>query len=201
MTKSLTEQKIIKIIENVTGKAAKVCGQKFYDKPKSLTEQWREGTLPRGAYYVNYQYNNRVWLYKDKNQTPENTVGLFEVLAPVPSYDEYKEMDNDLKEIASKNDTLAMENGKLQEQNADLGQKVHILNEANEKNYNALCDEIKKNKKLQEQLKEANEVIKKYAESDNWFEEDTHGEVWSFQKESKYPWRIGFRYLKKWGVK
>ena len=50
---------------------------------------------------------------------------------------------------------LGKENKKLQEQNADLSQKVHILNEANEKNYNALCDEIKKNNKLQEQLDEA----------------------------------------------
>lgn len=66
---------------------------------------------------------------------------------------------------------------------------------------NKVHDIEKENKKLKEQLKEANNVIKKYAESDNWFEEDMHGEVWSFQKENKYPWRMGFRYLKKWGVK
>lgn len=67
---------------------------------KTLTEQWREGILPFGAYYVNYQYNNRVWLYKDRNQTPENTTGLFEVLAPVPSYKEWQ------SELASNNELL-----------------------------------------------------------------------------------------------
>ena len=59
---------------------------------KTLTEQWSEGTLPFGAYYVNYQYNNRVWLYKYRNQTPENTIGLFEVVAPVPSYDHFSQL-------------------------------------------------------------------------------------------------------------
>ena len=67
---------------------------------------------------------------------------------------------------------------KVNEQNADLSQKVHILNEANEKNYNALCDEIKKNNKLQEQLKEANNIIKQYC-----------------------FYEYGRPYIEKWGVK
>lgn len=56
--------------------------------------------------------------------------------------------------------------------------------------------------KLEKKLEIATKALKKYAESDNWFEEDIHGDVWSFQKESKYPWRIGFKALKEMeGVK
>lgn len=47
----------------------------------------------------------------------------FDGKTPVPSYDEYKrlvrkidESDEELKNLACKNDTLAMENGKLKEQ-------------------------------------------------------------------------------------
>ena len=107
MTKSLTEQKIRKIIENVTGKAAKVCEQKFYDKPKSLTEQWREGTLPCGAYYVNRLGDVRIYLVTYENQ--KNTHEIYEVLAPVQSYEEVKHWD----ECANK---IMDEVEKLQEQ-------------------------------------------------------------------------------------
>lgn len=130
MTKTPTEQKIIEIIENVTGKAAKVCERKFYDKPKSLTEQWREGTL-KGYYYVHIKLDERCE-YDDIDLIDELT-GNFElhcddyikeVLAPVPSYEEYKEMDNDLKEIASKNDSLAMDNGRLKEQQKEANEAI-----------------------------------------------------------------------------
>lgn len=87
---------------------------------KTLTEQWREGTLPDGAYYI--------LVDKYEQNEPEIDVGVCynsnfewwivkEVLAPVPSYDENK---------------------KLQEQNADLSKTIE---------------------RLQEQLKEANEII------------------------------------------
>ena len=51
---------------------------------KTLTEQWREGTLPRGAYYVNRLNEIRVYFvtYEDNKYTHE----IYEVLAPVPSY-------------------------------------------------------------------------------------------------------------------
>ena len=55
---------------------------------KTLTEQWREGTLPRGAYYVNRLGEVRIYLvtYEDDKNTHE----IYEVLAPVPSYSEYQ---------------------------------------------------------------------------------------------------------------
>lgn len=78
---------------------------------KSLTEQWREGTLPRGAYYVNRLNEVRIYLitYEDDKNTHE----IYEVIAPVPSYEGWKKLDDELMEIATKNDTVAMENGRL----------------------------------------------------------------------------------------
>ena len=97
MTKSLTEQQIRKIIENVTGKAAKVCEQKFYGKPKSLTEQWREGTLPCGAYYVNRL--NEILVYLVTYEDNKNTHEIYEVLAPVPSYSEYQALKDNCETV------------------------------------------------------------------------------------------------------
>ena len=103
---------------------------------KTLTEQWREGTLNGGIYYL---------LLRDGTKVTDKTVYIVgekqlrwhyssfdfvkEVLATVPDYDEVKQMsqkvgrlefdnevlDNELKELATKNDTLAVENGRLQE--------------------------------------------------------------------------------------
>ena len=57
---------------------------------KTLTEQWREGTLTRGAYYVNRLGEVRIYLvtYEDNKNTHE----IYEVLAPVPSYEEWKRL-------------------------------------------------------------------------------------------------------------
>lgn len=62
---------------------------------KTLTEQWLEGMLPDGAYYI--------LVDKYEQNEPEIDVGVCynsnfewwivkEVLAPVPNYDEYKEL-------------------------------------------------------------------------------------------------------------
>ena len=64
---------------------------------KTLTEQWREGTLDSGWYYIKIYWGAGYDIIFD-NYNP--TTGLFvdfgkevkEVLAPVPSYDEYKEL-------------------------------------------------------------------------------------------------------------
>ena len=96
MTKTLTEKQTRKIIENVTGKAAKVCEQKFYGKPKSLTEQWQEGELKEGHYYtlldtdskmieINYCWDDGCFQDYCDNM-------IEEVLAPVPSYEEYQQL-------------------------------------------------------------------------------------------------------------
>ena len=114
---------------------------------KSLTEKWKDGELDEGLYYIEAGNEHDICVIRNRYCpilfSPYSEDNAFESefvpVAPVPSYDESK---------------------KLQEQNVDLSQKVHILNEANEKNYNALCDEIKKNNKLQEQLNTATKALK-----------------------------------------
>lgn len=103
MTKTLTEQQIRKIIEKGTLKAAKVCEKKFYGKPKSLTEQWRDGTLPLGTYYIlNINGDEEIDRSVAVGELWNNT-DLKEVLAHVPSYDEWQ------AELDSNNELLTVQ--------------------------------------------------------------------------------------------
>jgi len=61
---------------------------------KTYTEQWREGTLPEGFYYVNGKWIN----YYSKDDGHFDDGGVEEVLAPVPSYEEYKRLQEQIKE-------------------------------------------------------------------------------------------------------
>ena len=81
---------------------------------KTLTEQWREGTLPRGAYYVNRLGEVRIYLVTYENE--KNTHEIYEILAPVLSYEEYQTL------IA---DQLSNDEGV--EINAELEHKVEVL--------------------------------------------------------------------------
>lgn len=65
---------------------------------KELTEQWRNGTLPNGGYYVKdwdgtinrFVAQNKI-LWRDLNN-PIYTSERIEVLAPVPTYDQFVEL-------------------------------------------------------------------------------------------------------------
>lgn len=91
---------------------------------KSLTEKWKDGELIFGKTYwcSDDEGNVAKLVLVNKNRFYEWTLGaevtkdVKEVLAPVPSYKQLTDMDEELKSLACKNDTLAMENGKLQEQ-------------------------------------------------------------------------------------
>ena len=141
---------------------------------KTLTEQWKDMTLAEGDYYIRvvpnllgkeiivpcYCSGGYCEGYKDNE--------VKEVLAPVPSYDEYKELKEDGDYFEKT----------MFERNADIN-------------------------RLQEQLAEANEVIKQYSNTDNWF---------TFYDEDYNAWRdslwwgtdgtkLAKDYLEKWGVK
>ena len=58
----------------------------------NLTEQWKKGELPFGAYYVNRLEEQRIWLYNDRSKTHIFEHEIYEILAPVPSYEEWKKM-------------------------------------------------------------------------------------------------------------
>ena len=76
---------------------------------KTLTEQWREGTLPEDCYYIldknGHIKKERTCFYSHTDGqcfSFTNNRDIEEVLAPVPSYDEY----NLLKQKAERADYL-----------------------------------------------------------------------------------------------
>ena len=112
---------------------------------KTLTEQWREGKLPRGHYYCKLYYNDfepRIQECVKSRYDSKSCIPMScgcegeEVLAPVPNYDEHNE----------------------------FVQKIHILNEQNTKQYNELCEEIKKNNILKKKLELATKALQYYAD-------------------------------------
>ena len=72
---------------------------------KTLTEQWREGTLPDGKYYIklepNFTERYDVGYSEGGDFALYNTEDIEEVLAPVPSYDEHNELKQDNKYLKS----------------------------------------------------------------------------------------------------
>ena len=106
---------------------------------KTLTEQWREGTLPCGAYYVNRLGETRIYFvrYEDNKNTHE----IYEVLAPVPSYDKVKEMCQKIERLEFDNEALEMAHNEGKEINAELSSK---------------------NEQLEKKLKIATKALKKY---------------------------------------
>lgn len=64
-------------------------------------------------------------------------------------------------------------------------------------------DQNKTIERLQEQLKEANEVIKKYSNFNNWDgdDKDQHCMIYFVGEDIGCGWSIAYDYLKKWGVK
>ena len=72
---------------------------------KTLTEQWREGTLNGGYYYLKMKDGNIFidhteyifWAHEIRWETKDSSY-VKEVLAPVPSYDEIKRLQEQLKE-------------------------------------------------------------------------------------------------------
>ena len=75
---------------------------------KTLTEQWREGTLPRGGYYIKLlDGSTKQTNYDNISKTIDTeyfryNVSVKEVLAPVPGYDEYKRLVSNSDESSRK---------------------------------------------------------------------------------------------------
>ena len=75
-----------------------------------LTEQWKKGELPEGYYYVRDGENMIAeyldgYFYNNAEPMTSFTGGVDEILAPVPSYDEWKaklEQNAQLKEQINK---------------------------------------------------------------------------------------------------
>ena len=113
---------------------------------KTLTEQWREGKLPNGNYYtICSGWGMETFpciVYCERNCFDANVI---EVLAPVPSYEEYRELldlniyEKDRKKVMG------------------LEDKVKHLQEL-------LSQEEDRIRRLLERVGEADKIIKYYAE-------------------------------------
>lgn len=140
----------------------------------TLTEQWREGTLPDGYYYIiaNTKARNQVIFYLPENTNTDGAVikgevvngedggWVVEVLDPVPSYEELREKEVIYNTTSKCNETLLWENESLKNK---VGKLQEQLNEANMKLENELGnfdDLSKKVERLQKQLNEANKALK-----------------------------------------
>lgn len=141
---------------------------------KTLTEQWKDGTLPRGGYYIklldgsikqtNYDNISKVF----DTELFQYSVSVKEVLAPVPDYQTWKDFQQHFV------DKLELE--------------VKL-----KKAYEQLEQESIKVVEIQEQLNEANEMLKG---AKHLTVKDSNGAT-IFELVSP---EIN-EYLKKWGVK
>lgn len=68
---------------------------------KSLTEKWKDGELPDGYYYIDYDTQQKIFEVEDGCATYQglpaetyflNDVCLIKVISPVPSYDHFSQL-------------------------------------------------------------------------------------------------------------
>ena len=144
---------------------------------KELTEQWRKGKLPCGAYYINYLGEMRVFLHKKERY--KNTHEIYEILAPVPTYAEFKDLMSNLPYI-DKCRELTEKVGELEWSIEELEQQNAFECECN-KEY---ADTLEKNEQLEKQLKEANDLL---------------SSVWDCRESREYHSELAENYFKKWG--
>lgn len=128
---------------------------------KTLTEQWREGTLPAGYYYV--VDVEGVKDLDDFNGENFSLLDVVEVLAPVPDYMDCKGLMYDsiaLDKVRKKVAELSSENGRLQYDNDALS---------------TVNDELlKKVERLEKKLDVATKALKKIDPESVPFEKFKH---------------------------
>lgn len=109
---------------------------------KELTEQLQNGTLEENMYYVKLPEEIVISnLYRLKQLALVNDSDEIEVLAPVPTYNQFSKMVKKVERLEQQleSETLAKQEGV--EIVSELQQKVHILNEANMNLENAIASQ------------------------------------------------------------
>lgn len=96
--------------------------------PEELTEDWKAGELEYGQYWV----KNKVWEKPFIDRWLPNCSwkisckdAIEQILAPVPTYDEYKAMQEELAEhrhycCCMENEVMRLDKAKLEEENKQL---------------------------------------------------------------------------------
>lgn len=85
-----------------------------------LTEQWKKGELPEGHYYVKDGENMIAeyldgYFYNDGNPMTSFSGGVDEVIAPVPSYEEWKALNGNMDSVMQTNQALCKKLAELKE--------------------------------------------------------------------------------------
>lgn len=120
-----------------------------------LTEKWKKGELQEGFYYVRdgenmiAEYLDR-YFYNNGEPMTSFTGGVDEVLAPVPSYDEWKQMNDWCDNFHSL--PMVIENAKLK---TEYEKECHRADELEDSYWKA----EKENARLKELLKECRDEI------------------------------------------
>ena len=105
---------------------------------KTLTEQWREGTLPEGEYFAITTWSDEIRplsFYGDcflDTEVPLDNSVIVEVLAPVPSYDEYKDLYDSNKQLMAHIKTCEQQIERLQEQLKEANEIIQTLHKRKE---------------------------------------------------------------------
>jgi len=78
---------------------------------KSLTEQWKDGTIKEGLYFIKTKHEKCYkeetdMLFPDGCRAAFSIYPIVEVLAPVPSYDEYQRLVSNSDESFGKTEQL-----------------------------------------------------------------------------------------------
>jgi hypothetical protein len=100
---------------------------------KELTEKWKDGTLDNGMYYVVAKDEDGLYITRDTHDRMFNVWGILrdkdvkEVLAPVPSYNEVKEIRQKIERLEFDNEALEMVHNEGKEINAELVSKTDKL--------------------------------------------------------------------------
>lgn len=157
---------------------------------KELTEQWRNGTLKFGYYYVKNCDGDVFTLGISGGFVDENLFQrIVEVLAPVPTYNQFVELTekvDQFSQLVKKVDELEWRTEELEQQNA----------------FECEC-----NQEYISRLKEAEEALKYYANS-FFGDEQPDGTYLIFVRENAkgrvevtYNPNIAKQYLERYGVK
>lgn len=158
-----------------------------------LTEQWKKGELTEGWYWVkNVTWSeciNMLYNWSDTfldGDVPVDNDKIIEVLAPVPSYEEWKDLKSKLQ---LKDTAYDFDTARLEEENAQLKEQInkYYLDAINRGTANAvkavkefgmperIKELVEQNAQLKELLRECKEPLEVFADKKDaceWCPED-----------------------------
>lgn len=119
----------------------------------TLTEQWNKGKLPEGDYYIKRRNGYLLYDNIDTQGVWRNSIDedIEEVLAPIPSYEEWQELLKQRNQLIRDVKDLAY----IQEENQQLNKRLLDMMDLLQKSYfylNAVADKKVKTEHL-EQIK------------------------------------------------